>query len=296
MPSYTQDKRLKVDREINQPHKAMYIGLGWDEDRETKRKHYRQFYENELEFIEEIFPNGPSPFNTEKIIRGQSRGISKGGLLGMFKSQKQDESGQVSTIQTVGFFKGIIEIESKTDRQAYTEKKEKLIEELLRYLDKLSMIKLRQKFEFDRDSLGTSAGRKKFELSLRDLDVADLDISKHLANLESDEILKRQLLAQTKCMVSVYIIEAFNLSSRDNGSPSDPYLYLTCNGKIVNERNNYQLDEANPKFYKRFDFEGTFPGCSPLKIDIFDYDDIFGDDLIGSTTCDLEDRFFCMEW
>ena len=137
MPQYTQDKRLKVDREVNQPHKAMYIGLGWDEDRETKRKHYRQYFEDELELITEIFPK-PSPFNSEKIIRGQSRGISKGGLMGMFKSQKQDDSGQVSTIQTVGFFKGIIEIESKSDRKEYSEKKEKLIQELLRYLDKLS--------------------------------------------------------------------------------------------------------------------------------------------------------------
>ena len=31
-------------------------------------------------------------------------------------------------------------------------------------------------------------------------------------------------------------------------------------------------------------------------IDIYDYDNIFGDDLIGSTTIDLEDRFFTREW
>jgi hypothetical protein len=29
---------------------------------------------------------------------------------------------------------------------------------------------------------------------------------------------------------------------------------------------------------------------------VFDYDDIFGDDLIGTTNIDLEDRFFSMEW
>jgi len=56
------------------------------------------------------------------------------------------------------------------------------------------------------------------------------------------------------------------------------------------------LDEANPNFHKYYDFEGTFPGCSPLQIDVYDYDEIFGDDLIGTTIIDLEDRYFTMEW
>jgi hypothetical protein len=29
---------------------------------------------------------------------------------------------------------------------------------------------------------------------------------------------------------------------------------------------------------------------------VFDYDEIFGDDLIGTTIIDLEDRYFTMEW
>jgi Ca2+-dependent lipid-binding protein len=92
------------------------------------------------------------------------------------------------------------------------------------------------------------------------------------------------------------MISAQNLASRDHDSPSDPYILMKCNHKTYNERENYQLDEPSPKFMKHYDFEGTFPGCSPIRIDIFDYDQIFGDDLIGTTILDLEDRYFTIEW
>mmetsp|Transcript_30294 Transcript_30294/g.46318 ORF Transcript_30294/g.46318 Transcript_30294/m.46318 type:complete len:166 (+) Transcript_30294:3661-4158(+) len=144
--------------------------------------------------------------------------------------------------------------------------------------------------------MGSAMERRKFDIEMRKINVDHLHITHHLANLESDEILKRALLAQTKCIVRVYMISAYDLSSRDNGSASDPYLYLTCNNKTYNERDNYQLDNANPNFYKYYDFEGTFPGCSPLRIDVYDYDEIFGDDLIGTSILDLEDRYFSMEW
>ena len=43
------DKRLKVMREIDEPSDKLFIGLGWDEDDQTNRKHYRQFHADELE-------------------------------------------------------------------------------------------------------------------------------------------------------------------------------------------------------------------------------------------------------
>lgn len=131
---------------------------------------------------------------------------------------------------------------------------------------------------------------------MRNLNIAHLNITQHLVNLHSDVILKRQLMSKNRCIVRAYMISAFNLSSRDNGSASDPYLILKCNDKTYNERDIYQLDEPNPKFNKHYDFEGVFPGCSPLQIDVWDYDDIFGDDLIGTTIVDLEDRYFSLEW
>lgn len=65
---------------------------------------------------------------------------------------------------------------------------------------------------------------------------------------------------------------------------------------MKNDRDNWQLDEPNPKFLKRFDFDATLPGTSLLTLDVYDYDDIFGDDLIGKTIIDLEDRYFNLNW
>ena len=103
-------------------------------------------------------------------------------------------------------------------------------------------------------------------------------------------------MVEKKCVVRLYAVSGFNMASRDNGSASDTYLRLWCNGKEYSERDDYQLDEPNPVFYKMYDFDGVFPGSTPLTIEVWDYDMIFGDELVGSTDVDLEDRFFSIEW
>ena len=76
-PEYKMDERLKVDREVNAPPSNLYMALGWDEDKYSNRKHYRKFYDDELENIKEIFER-PSPFDSYAITRGQSRGAKQG--------------------------------------------------------------------------------------------------------------------------------------------------------------------------------------------------------------------------
>jgi len=101
----------------------------------------------------------------------------------------------VSNEQVVGYFKGIIEIESKEDKVLYRQRKKELIEDLIRKLKKISNMKMRSEMEIDIDKLGCAIERRAFENRLRNIDVGHLNISTHLANLESDEILKRGLLA-----------------------------------------------------------------------------------------------------
>jgi hypothetical protein len=62
MPKYTHDDLMDVDREEDVPPPQMFIGLGWDEDKDTRRKHYRRFYPDELENVKELMPR-ESPFN-----------------------------------------------------------------------------------------------------------------------------------------------------------------------------------------------------------------------------------------
>ena len=132
--------------------------------------------------------------------------------------------------------------------------------------------------------------------SLEPLGVSDLLIVKKLGEIQSEDILKRMLLNKASCIVRAYCISAYNLASRDVGGQSDPYLILKMGNKTISDRKNYQMDEPNPKFSKHFDFETTFPGCPMLEISAMDHDMCFGDDLIGTTIIDLEDRYFLPEW
>jgi hypothetical protein len=101
--------------------------------------------------------------------------------------------------------------------------------------------------------------------------------------------------------IRVYVLDGMGFAPMDlglNGRPgkSDPYLKLTLGKTKVDDRKNYVDDTTDPDFYKMFVLSANLPGASLLKIDAMDFDLIGGDDLIGSTTIDLEDRLFDQRW
>lgn len=193
-------------------------------------------------------------------------------------------------------FKAVIEVEVKEEKAEYMARKEELFNEMQECLKRLAIHREMPDFELDLDKLETIEGREELEMEMDPFGIGNLKITKILADIQSDVILQRMLLQSNPSIVRVYVINAYDLASRDVGGFSDPYLKLAIGDEAYDERDNYVLDEPNPDFCKHFDFSGNFPGCPPLKIDVMDYDDLFGDDLIGSTSIDLEDRYFLAEW
>jgi hypothetical protein len=232
-PTYRLDEMLNVMREITKPPESLYIPLGYDEHPEDNRKHYRRYYPDELENIKELMPN-PTPFDTFMLKKGQTRGAGKS--FWPFSSKKEDDSGAVSTEQIVGKFKCLIDIESEREKKEHKELREQKLHDLKTKLNTLSLKKRGQPIEFNLDKLDSQEGRMKFRLQMEQLGVAHLNITKHLSNMQTGDTLKRLLLGKNKCIVRLYVISAYDLSSRDNGSDSDPYLNITLGNKTINER------------------------------------------------------------
>ena len=113
---------------------------------------------------------------------------------------------------------------------------------------------------------------------------------------EEFENITKKLLNKKKCIVRVYILDAFELEQKDSNSLSDPYVRIKLADTVITDRDNHQEDMTNPKVYKCFDLHTSLPGKSILKVQMWDYNEFAADSKIGTTRIDLEDRFFNDAW
>ena len=106
----------------------------------------------------------------------------------------------------------------------------------------------------------------------------------------------QELSMKHKSKICLYILDGVELESRDLMKNSDPYLIVKMGHQTWDNRDRYVTDSKNPEFFEKVDLLGQFPGDSKLEIECWDYDTLFGDDLIGKTIIDLEDRFYSNHW
>ncbi|EAT32909.1 AAEL014853-PA, partial [Aedes aegypti] len=93
-------------------------------------------------------------------------------------------------------------------------------------------------------------------------------------------------------LVRVYIVKATDLHPMDLNGKADPYVVLQLGSKRISDKENYVSKQLNPVFGKCFEIEATFPQDSMLTVQIYDWDLVGSDDLIGETKIDLENRFY----
>lgn len=101
---------------------------------------------------------------------------------------------------------------------------------------------------------------------------------------------KQNLIVELPIVVRVYVVKAKNLRSQDIFGYSDAFLKLELGDQIISDRAHYIPNQANPVFGKRFQLSAVIPRNTLLKVSVYDRDTLSGNDLIGITMIDLEDR------
>ncbi|CAK1554644.1 unnamed protein product [Leptosia nina] len=95
-----------------------------------------------------------------------------------------------------------------------------------------------------------------------------------------------------KFLVRVYIVKALNLKTKEFAGKSDPYTVVSCGKKHFGNRANYVPSTLNPVFGKMYEFRCNLPEDYMISISLYDFNAIPPDELIGSTSIDLEDRIY----
>ena len=247
---------------------------------EEATKHYRRKYGCSLEHVKEL--NLKSPFNVRKIRRGKYsdkaevtvlfealRDVNSKVIYRYGKEVIQDDTSsknsEASQISQVGFL----------DNKNKDEKHYGKFKGLIRVIEKSK----KEEYEKEIKKAQEDGGIEKMK------------------NLNIYENLQKKLITKKNIIVRLYILELNELAKRDAFSESDPYIKIYLNDKeVINERDKYQEDQKNCKWYKYYDVPAELPGSSTLKIEVLDWDEILSDDLIGYTIIDLEDRYYNDDW
>ncbi|CAH0547392.1 unnamed protein product, partial [Brassicogethes aeneus] len=95
-----------------------------------------------------------------------------------------------------------------------------------------------------------------------------------------------------KFVARIYVVQALNLRPKDVLGTADPYIRVIFNKEVVEDKQIYIANKSNPIFGRCFEFQGTFPEDNTVTIEVWDWDRLSKDDLIGKTVIDIENRFY----
>ena len=262
-------------------------------------KHYRRYFKTELESVKEL--KIKSPFYTAYLRRGKHKDI-------------KDETAIFSALTELN--NKIIKIyDPKEENNAHKtfEEREELQKQRTKKIELFKSLfskPISGENLFPRNLMDRGFGKFKaviricekskmdnFQKAIDKFRAKDEKLLKELKNVEKYEKLTKSILIKHEVIIRVYILELRDLPKKDLSSDSDPYIKIYFGDKKkFDEQKIHKTNEKNTKWYKYYDILTEFPGDSTLRIEVWDYNPIFKDELIGSTSIDLEDRYFNHDW
>lgn len=102
------------------------------------------------------------------------------------------------------------------------------------------------------------------------------------------------LSVDSRRIARLFSVEAKDLMAKDDDGKSEPYIEAKLGNQTLGDSDDAK-HSLNPQLRKMHEFQTQLPGASKLELTLWD-DDRIGRQLMGSTTIDLEDRWFCGAW
>ena len=111
-----------------------------------------------------------------------------------------------------------------------------------------------------------------------------------------DELSDRLKGPPDRVLVRLYVLRGASLRPTNSAGLADPYIIAELGTRKQGERKDAINGTLYPPFFRMFEFKPQLPGAGLLKVHIYSANQSLlatdGDELIGSTEIDLEDRWY----
>lgn len=75
------------------------------------------------------------PFQSYKIMHGQTRGKKPSGFLSIFSNDRMDDENEVVTLKEVGQFKGIVSVHNEEEKEQHNKLKQEYLAKIAELLE-----------------------------------------------------------------------------------------------------------------------------------------------------------------
>lgn len=134
-------------------------------------------------------------------------------------------------------------------KRKFEEEKEQLLNEIFSTLSTLHRRKTGERgATFDLSCVTSMDSKANFLADCEKMDLKMPALVHFLESVAFSGIIRDLLGRKTEAIVHLYLLQGYDFASRDFGSASDPYVVITCGDHVVNQQDDYQSNEPNPRF------------------------------------------------